>query len=347
MGISDNTIARKGFEALAEALPPAWKLKTAPPSEQRGPQPDLLVQITEPDGKKASLIFEVKQQLQPRQVPQLAEQLRQFQQPNLVVSPYLSPAVCERLVEAGLNYLDLTGNAWLALRKPGLFIRTQGASVDPNPKTRPSRSLRGDKAGRIVRALIGSKTPPGVRELAERTDIDAGYVSRVLSLLDKEALVERDQGRLSRVDWPRLLRRWAEEVPLDSRGVQTLCLEPRGFADLKKKLRESELTYALTGTLAIQNTAPIAPARLAVVYVADAERVLKELMLRRQDAGANVMLIEPSDFSLFTEAIKLDGDLCVPLAQAAADLLTSPGRGPAEAEELITWMTEHEGVWRG
>lgn len=33
-------------------------------------------------------------------------------------------------------------------------------------------------------------------------------------------------------------------------------------------------------------------------------------------------------------------------SQIAADLLTSPGRGPAEGEELIEWMFAHEGAWR-
>ena len=33
-------------------------------------------------------------------------------------------------------------------------------------------------------------------------------------------------------------------------------------------------------------------------------------------------------------------------AQVAADLLTSPGRGPAEGEALIEWMAQNEGAWR-
>jgi hypothetical protein len=37
----------------------------------------------------------------------------------------------------------------------------------------------------------------------------------------------------------------------------------------------------------------------------------------------------------------------VAVSQAAADLLTSPGRGPAEADALINWMKANEEVWRG
>ena len=34
------------------------------------------------------------------------------------------------------------------------------------------------------------------------------------------------------------------------------------------------------------------------------------------------------------------------LSQVAADLLGSPGRGPAEGEELIAWMGKHPDAWR-
>jgi hypothetical protein len=34
------------------------------------------------------------------------------------------------------------------------------------------------------------------------------------------------------------------------------------------------------------------------------------------------------------------------LSQVAADLLTSPGRGPSEGEALIEWMEENVDAWR-
>jgi hypothetical protein len=88
-----------------------------------------------------------------------------------------------------LSYFDLTGNIRLEMPTPGLYIRTQGADVNPNREERPSRSLRGAKAGRVVRALVDSASAPGVRALAERASVDPGYVSRVLTLLDREALI--------------------------------------------------------------------------------------------------------------------------------------------------------------
>jgi hypothetical protein len=267
----------------------------------------------------------------------------------LIIVPYLSPAARERLREASISYLDLTGNVRVQLARPGLFIDTQGADVDPNRKARLGRSLRGPKAGRIVRVLVESKTPPGVRELASRAEVDPGYVSRLLAFLDREALIDRGaRGRVGKVDWLRLLRRWAEDAPLESRGRQQTCLEPRGLAAFQTRLKNLDQRYAITGSLAAEKFTSVAPSRLAMVYVENMERALNALGLRPVESGANVLLIEPvPDAVVFIGARAEAGLSYVVVSQAVADLLGSPGRGPSEAEELITWMIKNEEAWRG
>lgn len=261
---------------------------------------------------------------------------------------FLTESTRARFRESDVGYLDLTGNARIVLPKPGLFIETQGASEDPNREERPTRSLRGLKAGRVVRSLIELKSPPGVRELAALTSVDAGYVSRVLSLLDSEGLVRRGgRGRIESVDWPALLRRWAREAPLESRGRLRTFLEPRGLSALQTRLAELDApSYAITGSLAAVRLAPLAPARLATLWVRDAEAVAASLALRAADAGANVVLAEAVDDGVFVGTLRRDGLSYAAPAQVAADLLTSPGRGPQEGEELIDWMKAHEDEWR-
>ena len=266
----------------------------------------------------------------------------------MVVAPYLSPLVRERLVEAGLGFVDLTGNVRIALSSPGLFIEASGADVNPVRSARPSRSLRGGKAGRIVRALVDREDPSGVRALAAITGVNPGYVSRIVAFLDDQALIERSgRGRIVSVDWPRLLERWSQDAPLSSRGPRTMCLEPRGLAELTLRLGTSSLRYAVTGTLAVSELAPVTAAHLAVVYVDDAHAAVSAFGLRIAERGANVMLIEPEDEWVFEGRALRNGLIAVAVSQAVADLLTSPGRGPAEAEAVIAWMGENESAWRG
>jgi len=302
-----------------------------------------------PDGRVARLAVYNKRGLQPRGVMDLRARLQESEShlPVVVVAPYLGPAVRERLAEFDMGFVDLTGNVRVALGSPGLFIDARGADVNPDREARTSRSLRGAKAGRIVRTLIDRKEPPGVRELAETIGVNAGYVSRVMTLLDRQALVEREgRGRIVSVDWPRLLGRWVQDAPLSSRGRQTMCLEPRGLAALTARLKQWGPRYAVTGTLAVSALAPVAAAHLAVVYVDDADEAVPELDLGITARGANVMLIEPDDDNVYAGSTLRDHMRVVAVSQAAADLLTSPGRGPAEADALITWMRANEDVWR-
>ena len=125
-----------------------------------------------------------------------------------------------------------------------------------------------------------------MRELAETTGVNAGYVSRVVTLLDRQAIIEREgRGRIVSVDWPRLLDRWAQEAPLESRGEQTMCLDPRGLSSLKSRLEQAGLRYAVTGTLAVSGFAPVAAARLAVVYVDNADEAAPALELERPEGA--------------------------------------------------------------
>jgi hypothetical protein len=347
-----NTAERQDIlRELGRRLPGGWEISLKERLGHSFPGADLIVRVKGPDGKEALLAFEVKREVRPFDVPAIAGRLRQrwpAADRLVVAAPYLSPAARDRLQEQDISFLDLTGNARLELRQPGLFIEAEGAQVDPERKSQRSRSLRGPKAGRVVRLLLESRRPPGVRDIAARTGVDAGYVSRLVAELEREALLDRnDRGRIVAVDWSRLLRRWAEEAPLESRGRQRTYLEPRGIGALLAKLRETEASYAITGGLAAATIAPVAPTRLAIVYVDQIERAEKNLSVRGAETGANVLLVEPKDPSVYAGARSLDKLRYVAASQAAADLLTSPGRGPAEAEELIRWMTDHEDAWRG
>jgi len=344
--ISGNMLTRAGLRELRRRLPPGWSVGDP---DILSKEPDVAVDLVAPDGRTTVLEVTTRARVDPKDVASLAAPTRAASRraSTLLVSRYLSASTRARLLEAALGYLDLSGNVRLAVSEPGLFVETQGAAEDPDRKERPARSLRGAKAGRIVRALVESKAPPGVRELAARTQLDPGYVSRVVALLDTEALVTRvGRGRLQTVDWPALLRRWAQDAPLASRGQSRTFLEPRGLSALTRRLGAFEGQYAVTGGLAAAAFAPIAPPRLTTIWMRDAEDVATQLGMRPAESGANVLLLEPHDDLVFDGAVQRDGMWYAAVSQVAADLLTSPGRGPSEGEELIGWMQEHEESWR-
>jgi hypothetical protein len=187
-----------------------------------------------------------------------------------------------------------------------------------------------------------------VRELAAAADTDPGYVSRLLGMLDREAIVDRTaRGRVERVDWRKLLLRWSEEAPLESRTTASTWLAARGLKSLWDALRGADFPYLVTGSAAAGVIAPVAPTRLASVYVEDPEGAARSLGLRAANSGANVVLLQAEDGSLFDRAEDRAGLRTAKLPVVVADLLSGPGRSPAEAEALMDWMAVHEEVWRG
>jgi hypothetical protein len=341
-------LIREGLRLLSGRLPPGWSVSEAV-HESRPWALDAAAEIVAPDRRVGAVAVEARARLDPKGVRALVDATRQAREHGalVVVARYLSEGTRARLQKADVGYVDLTGNVRVVLARPGLFIETQGASEDPDRKERPARSLRGAKAGRIVRTLIDRKESPGVREIAALTKIDAGYVSRVLSLLDTEALITRvGRGKIESVDWPALLRRWTRDAPLESRGTARTYLEPRGLSALVARLAISDERYAVTASLAAATIAPLAAPRLATVWLLDTAGAASRLALRPADAGANALLIEPDDEGVFEGAVERNGVWYAATSQVAADLLTSTGRGPAEGEELITWMRDNEGAWR-
>ncbi len=345
-------VARRVERALAERIPSGWSLRArigAPAGRYRV---DLLAEIASPEGATAVIAVEIKRTLEPRGVLQAVEQISAITAGALpravpvVAASYLSPRTRALLRDRGVGYVDTTGNVRIEASTPGLFISADGVDRDPWPRDHKLQSLRGRGAARAVRAIIDTFPPYGVRQLAQSTSVSAPTLSRVLDLLEREAIVTRMRGAVSAVDWQGAIRRWTEDYDQTGSNTSTMALEPRGLPAFEKKLRATKLAYVATGAFAAQRFDPIAPARLAAIYVTDAIEFIDHLDLRETEAGANVVIIEPLDPVVFDRAVDRDGLRCVAPSQLAADLLTGPGREPSQGEHVLKWMERNEHVWR-
>ena len=172
--------------------------------------------------------------------------------------------------------------------------------------------------------------------------MDVSYASRLLEWLAREGLVTRvNRGGVETIDRARMIRRWADDYSVLKSNEARSFLDPRGIANLLRRLPTSRARYAVTGSLAANRLAPIAPARLAMVYLDDPDQAANDLSLTATEAGANVMLLAPFDDIVFERTRTDEGVTYVAPSQAAVDLLTSPGRSPAEGEAVLEWMTSH------
>ena len=343
--ISETASLARAEDAIAGLLPPGWTCSRV--SAPAGT--DLLLTIRSPDGIAGAFAVAVKQRITAGNVPALAALLaRAAPATGLVVTAWLSPLTRAALTDAGVGYLDLTGNAYVCLSRPGLVLRTSGSAKDPEPAPSALGSLKGSGAARAARALIDLAPPYGIRELAAASGASAPVLSRVATLLVGDALIRRGaRGSVLDVSWVDVLLRWVEDYrfPGAERGMS--YLDPRGVPAFTRKLAAYSLPWAATGTLGVPAGVAVAPVTLATVYVESPERVAREMGLIPAETGANVLLIGVSEADEWLRSgTGGDGVVRCSVSQVAADLLTGPGRGSSEGEALIAWMRANEASWR-
>lgn len=352
-------VLRITVDALQQRLPPGWRATVEPDSRVAPDQGvDALVTLAAPGGAQVTVLVECKIGVVTRDLPGLVEQLRQaggaVDGPTvpLIATRYLSASVRDWLDRNGISYSDATGNLRLAVASPGayLFMMDRGADQDPwRGPGRPRGTLKGAPAARVVRALADLYTPIPISTLIREARSSTGVTYRVLDFLEKEALVTRGtRGLITEVRWRPLLERWSRDYSFPQDNTVSQYLQPRGVPALLSDLPTlgRRMNYAVTGSLAAQQWAPYAPARLATVFVEDVTEAARGIGLRSTDRGANVLLAAPGSDVVFDRTQEIDGVRYAAPSQVATDLLTGPGRNPSEGQELLNWMESDEPAWR-
>ena len=347
---SERAQIRSAEQQLQRLLPASWTLASREEARVQEPRPDATFTLRAPDGKSATIVVEAKSDGSPatvrRTLPLLTTLLAgSGADAAIFVAPYLSSRSREFLTDARFGYVDGTGNIRLSIEQPALFIQAQGADRDPAPVDRPLRSLRGRAAGRFVRALLDFRPPYTLSGLALRSETPIASVFRVVDLLQREALVEReDRGPITSVAWPDLLRRWTQDYAFLTSNATKALLAPRGVTEVMAALPDARFDRVITGGMA---AAPkVAPERLLAIYVDDAEVAARDLGLRDTEVGANVILAEPFDVVAMERYRTIDSLWFAAPTQVVADLMTGPGRWPQQAEAMLRWMEENEDAWR-
>ena len=362
---SETTLLRDVSDALRSRLPAGWSLARLGQELATGRDTywfDAAFSLVDPRGESGKVVVEAKSRpIEAREVNSLLDKWERVLLPLsneywgtdrpaifMVISPFLGPSARERLAEAGVSYADATGNMRFATQSPAVFIQTEGAPRNPWRENVPLRSLQGRRSARVVRGFLDYHPPFGIRELASQTGNAPASVSRVADLLERESILEREspRGAIVSLDWERLLRRWAVDYDFSGANKMLPYLEPRGLSAFFDKLRDLEITYAVTGSFAAARYAPAAEPRLASLYVRDPDETMNRLGLRPAETGANVLMGQPFDPVVFDRTERAGGITYANITQVAEDLMTGPGRSPAEAESLVEWMRSREESWR-
>ena len=357
--LHENELVDAAVAWLRDALPASWEVsrsqRALAGAVDAKRAPGAAIDVRADNGTTATLAVEARRSFSPRDaellLSGLARSLRALAAhiPVLVIAAWLSPRTQDMLAAEAINYLDLTGNARIRLDNPALFLKSTGAERNPAPAPRGEVRLRGPKAGRLVRVLADVRPPYGVREIASALQLNAGYVSRLLDALDREALVDRDRrGPVRSVNVSELLRRWTQSYDVFKSNAARGFLAPAGPAATLERLAETESAgrLAVTGSFAAVRLAPVAAPAFLIAYCDDVPAVASELGLLPADAGANVALLRAFDPIVWTGTECENAITYASVSQVAIDCLTGNGRLPSEGEALLKWMSQDEARWR-
>lgn len=353
-----------GLQKLRSLLGDQWHVQKqespAGRESDRGDEGfDALISIGDPGNTQSQIVVECRLTLSPNEAAKVLEiqrrTLRRIYGANisfLLVAPWLSPRVRDILKSREIDYLDLTGNIYIRMTRPGVVIITEGAQEDPNPKALGTqRRLSGAKALRLVRLLVDAAPPYRTSDLAEATGLSTGYVSRLLDVMQRQALIRREGRTIADVDWPALIRARASESALYDLAV-AYAISPNGIPDtldmLVQRYEKLGGPVAVTGTYAMSGLRSVSVGGQLAIYMepsANPLRLVDTLGLIPAPSG-EVAILRAGDDVVFERLRNYKGLPLVEMSQLAIDCLSGPGRLPADGEELLRFMIETEHSWR-
>jgi hypothetical protein len=359
----DRTLFEQGMQHLRDLLGEAWNLAAVPGP---GATANQVVQINlAAGGATGKILVEATREPSPLLIRQsVAPRLSLMRElvgeaSALVVAPWLSPRTRNVLDDLGYSYLDLTGNVQVRLPRLGIVLRTTGAARDPEPGSVSSQQqLRGDRAGRLVRALVDVVPPYRGGPLAEATGLSPSYVSRLLRALTDQGLIQGRGREVVQVEWPDLLREKSSSYILLKASPAVHMVAPKGTDDVLERLKSgpgypagSLGRLAVTGPVAASAVAPLTVGGQLMIHVEDdtpagLSRAAAALGLLPARAGGDVLLLRSAGSTAFLGLRDVRGVRQVAPSQLVLDSLGGTGRMPAEGEAVIKHMLADESRWR-
>jgi hypothetical protein len=316
---------------------------------------DVLAEVRSGD-RAWTLLCECKSLGQPREVRFAALQLQRYlsilsdgSRYGVVLAPFISEESALLCTEAGVGYLDLSGNARLSFDR--VFIESR-APENSQKRRRELRSLFFPKSLRVLRVILtGPLRPWKVTELAQAAGVSVGQVSNVRRQLLAQEWATVGGGGLELSRPAELLREWQVQgrrsiTNVQRRQVELFTLDRP--AEFEAKLAKASISLgqrcALTEMAAAARMAPMARYPRSRAYVDSIDAVTAALDIKTVETGANVVLVEPADDGVFYDLRNFGGAFTVCPVQIYADLTTGGGRSEEAAETLLQQVIEKE--WR-
>jgi len=257
----------------------------------------------------------------------------------LLIAPYLSPESRSICRQAGINYLDLEGNARLTF---GTVFIERTVANKPKPEKRALKSLFKPASARVLRCLLRDPSKSWrVVDLAEAAGVSVGHVSNVRKALHDREWAEIGPDGLVMSDPTGLLDAWRKAYEPKGETIQAYTtLHGRAFDDAARHAISASAAdgiVLMAGFTAARWLAPYARAGMESFYVdgPGRDRLVSALSLDEVESGGNVELIRPGDAGILDDRTEpAPGAVCTSPVQTYLDLCVAGPRGREAGEHL-------------
>ncbi|MEX2359031.1 MAG: hypothetical protein WEE51_11950, partial [Pirellulaceae bacterium] len=222
----------------------------------------------------------------------------------LVVVPFMGEVGRQICEQSQVSWLDLCGNAKIVA--PGLRIWVE---LRPNKFTDRGRppNVFAPKSSRIARqCLLDPERFQAQVELARRTGLDDGYVSKIVRRLKQENYLDaNEEGAVRPRDPNLLLDAWRDSYDFSHHQIIKGHVPARSGEHLLQQiasaLSQENLEWGATGLGAAWLYSGFATFRIATVYLSSMppQSLLKEMAFSEELQGANLWLVLPDDDGVF------------------------------------------------
>lgn len=259
----------------------------------------------------------------------------------VILSRYLSPQRQKVCHKEGVCFIDLSGNVYLKYKS--FYIERVGFH-NRFPEKRNGRNPFSDKASLILRIMLKEAEHLwGIREMAEKTGLNPGYVSRIAEELENRNYIVRIKTKLRLRSPEGILDDWVRAYNLKKNKLFRFFCMAKSSSDILAKLSKIEtpgdFVYALSVQAGASLISPYSVFKEVHIYVRnqkDIEYFKKHLKLSSADQGANLVIMLPYyKNSVFFDSRMVKNLWVVSDIQLYLDLYEYPIRGREQAEHLF------------
>ena len=307
-----------------------------------------------------SFAVEVKARSTPKYLKEAILMAREASSPPstlpLLITPYLRDEQLQSLEKQSVSGLDLNGNGVIVV--PGrLFVFRTG---NPN-RYREETSLRNIYRGKVsiaarvflLRARYSTVNEIRDEILSRGTKLAISTVSKVLTALEDDLIVSREQGSIQLRQPQRLLESLSREYePPQSRRTFAgkILSDPETLAKrLKQTARDLETRLTLTGASSVSAYAVMAREEVSSFYTSDVESLVDGLNaqsppIEETDRFANVRLTETDDETAYFDAREQSGSTWASPIQTYLELMSGDKRDRETAEQVARAILSEAGL---